>query len=130
MPKLKFDCTKCPAYCCVIYDRVLVKPRDLKRLAKYFNMSVEEAEKRFTKKYKDEMILRRKYDPHLEAKACMFLDLKTRGCTIYHARPGTCHEFPVTDRCAYYDLISFEREQQDDQTALPLIKITFRGKEI
>lgn len=128
MAKPAYDCTKCPAYCCSIYDRVLLKPRDLKRLAKHFNTSVEEVEKRYTKKYKDETILRRKYDPLLETKACIFLDLETRGCMIYHARPGTCHEFPITKRCAYYDLLSFEREQQDDPKALPIVKITFNGK--
>jgi hypothetical protein len=128
MAKPTYDCTKCPAYCCSIYDRVLVKPRDLKRLAKHFNISIEEAAKRYTKRYKNEMILRRKKDPLLQTYACMFLDVETRGCMIYHARPETCREFPITKRCAYYDLLSFEREQQDDPTTLPLVKIAFNGK--
>ena len=29
-------------------------------------------------------------------------------------------------RCAYYDVLQFERRQQDDDTVLPLIQITFR----
>ncbi len=57
----------------------------------------------------------------------MFLDQETRKCTIYQARPGTCREFPTTVRCAYYDLIKFERTQQDDPDVLPLVKITFRN---
>jgi len=126
MAKLSYDCTKCPAYCCAIYERVLVKKRDIKRLAEHFNLTVEETEKRYIKRYKKEKILRRKNDPVLKTKSCIFLDLKTRGCTIYHARPETCHDYPVTKRCAYYDLLSFEREQQDDPTALPLIQITFK----
>lgn len=129
MAKSSYDCTKCPAYCCSIYDRVLVTPCDLKRLAKHFNLSIEETQKKYTKKYKDETILRRKKDTLLETMACTFLDMETRGCTIYHARPETCHEFPITKRCAYYDLLSFEREQQGDPKALPIIKITFKDKE-
>jgi hypothetical protein len=56
----------------------------------------------------------------------MFLDQETRKCTIYDARPRTCHEFPTTSRCAYYDLIEFEREQQGDADVIPLVKITFK----
>ncbi len=60
----------------------------------------------------------------------MFLNQETRKCTIYNARPSVCREFPTTSRCAYYDLIEFEREQQDDPDVIPLVKITFRnGKE-
>jgi uncharacterized protein len=127
--KLLYDCEKCPAYCCSIYDRVLVNKRDVKRLAKHFGVTVELATKRFTKTYKKERILRRKKDP-IFGLACKFLDPKSRRCTIYEARPGTCHEFPTTKRCAYYDLIEFEREQQEDQTALPLVRITFRKARI
>jgi hypothetical protein len=39
-----------------------------------------------------------------------------------------CREFPITTRCAYYDLLKFEREQQDDPNALPIVQITFREK--
>src|SRR6185437_10796881 len=110
-----YDCDKCIAYCCSIYDRVQVTPRDVKRLAA-----------RFTKTWGKERILRRRADK-LFGQACMFLDQDTRKCTIYHARPGTCRQFPTTARCAYYDLIRFERTQQDDPDVLPLVKITFRN---
>jgi Fe-S-cluster containining protein len=56
----------------------------------------------------------------------MFLNQETRKCTIYDARPGTCREFPNTARCAYFDLIEWERTQQDDPDVIPLVKITFR----
>ena len=125
-PKLKYDCDKCVAYCCSIYDRVQVTPRDIKRLAKHFNVPYEVASDRFTKLYGKERILRRKAD-RLFGQACMFLDQDTRKCTIYHARPLTCREFPITTRCAYYDLIEFEREQQDDPDVIPLVKITFKN---
>jgi len=128
-PRLNFDCSKCPAYCCSIYDRVQVTKRDIKRLAKHFDLTLEVATKRFTKVWENERILRRKYDP-IFGQACHFLDPQTRRCTIYHARPLTCREFPSTSRCAYYDLLRFERNQQDDPDVLPLVKITFtNGKE-
>jgi hypothetical protein len=37
-----------------------------------------------------------------------------------------CREFPITKRCAYYDLMKFEREQQDDPNTIPVVKITFK----
>jgi Fe-S-cluster containining protein len=120
-----YDCDKCIAYCCSIYDRVQVNPRDISRLAKHFNVTPEIATKRFTKLYGKERILRRKAD-RLFGQACMFLDQDTRKCTIYDARPGTCREFPEATRCAYYDLMEFEREQQNDPDVLPIVKITFK----
>jgi Fe-S-cluster containining protein len=122
---LKYDCDKCIAYCCSIYDRVQVTPRDIRRLAAYFRVLPEVAMQRFTKVYNKERILRRKAD-RLFGQACTFLDQDTRKCTIYNARPLVCREFPTTPRCAYYDLIEFEREQQNDPDVVPLVKITFK----
>jgi Fe-S-cluster containining protein len=124
--KLKYDCDKCIAYCCSIYDRVQVTPRDIRRLAAHFRVAPEVATQRFTKVFGKERILRRKAD-RLFGQACTFLDQDTRKCTIYDARPLVCHEFPTTSRCAYYDLIEFEREQQDDPDVIPLVKITFKN---
>jgi Fe-S-cluster containining protein len=120
-----FNCDKCPAYCCSIYERVQVTKRDIKRLAKHFGLSVETARLRFTKRWEKEQVLRRKKDP-IFGKACHFLNPETRKCTIYHARPGVCREFPLTKRCGYYDLLTFERRQQDDDDVLPVVQITFQ----
>ena len=120
-----YDCTKCPAYCCSIYDRVQVTKRDLKRLAKHFGISEETAAERHTKMYQKERILRRKKDP-IFGLACKFLDPETRRCTIYNGRPNVCRTFPDKTHCAYYDLIQFERTQQDDPTVVPVVQITFR----
>jgi Fe-S-cluster containining protein len=125
-PRALYDCEKCPAYCCSVYERVAVSDSDLVRLALHFRLSVEEAEKQLTKKWEDERILKRQKDPVL-GSACRYLDLNTRGCTIYDARPDTCRDYPVRKRCAYYDLYRFEMEQQDDKTVLPLIQIEFRN---
>jgi uncharacterized protein len=123
--KSLYDCVDCPAYCCSIYDRVQVTPRDIRRLAKHFGVTVEVATARYTKMYQKERVLRRKKDTLFE-ETCQFINTETRGCTIYHARPAVCHEFPNTKRCAYYDLLTFEREQQDDPKVIPLVKITFK----
>lgn len=126
---IKYDCDKCVAYCCSIYDRVQVTPRDIRRLAAHFRVLPEVASPRFTKLFGKERILRRKAD-RLFGQACMFLNQETRKCTIYDARPAVCREFPDTSRCAYFDLIEFERKQQDDPDVIPLVKITFKnGKE-
>jgi Fe-S-cluster containining protein len=125
-PKSYYNCTSCPAYCCSIYERVQVNKRDIQRLASHFRVDFERATARFTTTWEGERILRRKADP-IFGKACKFLDPGTRKCTIYDARPSTCREFPARARCAYYDLLTFERSQQGDDTVLPLVQITFRN---
>jgi Fe-S-cluster containining protein len=124
--RANYDCNECPAYCCSVYERVQVNRRDVLRLAKHFGVTEEIAAARYTKVIKKEQILRRKADP-LFGEACTFLNLATRQCGIYHARPGTCRQFPDTARCAYWDLLRFEKKQQGDPDALPLVKITFRN---
>jgi Fe-S-cluster containining protein len=124
-PRALFDCGKCPAFCCSVYERVETKRRDINRLAKYFDVPYAVAERRYTKVVDGERVLRRVPDKILD-QACMFLDQDSRRCTIYHARPGTCREYPTTRRCAYYDLLRFERRQQDDDTVVPVVRITFQ----
>ncbi len=125
-PRTYYDCNECPAYCCSIYERVQVTPRDIRRLAKHFGVTEEAATLRYTKFFEKERVLRRKADP-IFGQACRFLNPETRKCTIYNARPAVCREYPDTVRCAYYDLLKFERQQQGDPDALPLVKITFRN---
>ena len=38
-PRVYFDCSKCPAYCCSVYERVQVSKRDLNRLARHFGLT-------------------------------------------------------------------------------------------
>ena len=122
----KYDCSKCPAYCCSVYERVQVAPRDVNRLAKHFDLNYETALVRFTRAYREERVLRRKADPLL-GQACTFLNPVTRQCKIYKARPLVCREYPDAERCGYYDLLQFERQQQGDTDVLPLIRITFKN---
>ena len=124
-PRVYFDCNKCPAFCCSVYERVQVTKRDITRLAKHFGVTFETARRRYTTRWKDERILRRTADQIFE-EVCTFLNQETRGCSVYHARPEVCREYPARSRCAYYDLLRFERKQQADETCLPLVQITFR----
>src|SRR5688500_13257514 len=80
-----YDCLKCPAYCCS-YDRIIVETSDLRRLARHFDIDVETARRRFTKIKEGEQVLRHQKD-HVYGTICMFIDTKTRRCTIYDARP-------------------------------------------
>src|SRR3712207_434069 len=92
-PRVYFDCGKCPAFCCSIYERVQVTKRDITRLAKHFGVTFEAARRRFTKQWEDERVLKRVKDT-IFPETCMFLDQERRGCTIYHARPAVCREYP------------------------------------
>jgi len=122
--RVSYDCTKCVAYCCSIYERVEVTPSDLRRLAKHFGLSLAAAKERFTKVLDDERILRRQKDDHF-GTCCAFLDPKTRGCTIYHARPQVCREYPGETRCGYFEVLEFERKTQGDKRVLPVVRIDF-----
>jgi hypothetical protein len=110
-----YDCDRCPAYCCS-YARIEVKPRDIARLAKHFSITPLQATRRFTKLGEDEgeIVLRHQKDEHF-GTACRFLDTTTRRCTVYEARPAVCRDFPGTVRCGYYDFLSFERRNQEDE---------------
>ena len=124
-PRVRFDCSKCPAFCCSVYERVQTNRRDVARLARHFGLSYEAAERRYTRIREGERVLKRVPDKVL-GECCTFLDQETRRCTIYHARPGTCRAYPETTRCAYYDLLQFERRQQGDVTVVPIVRITFQ----
>lgn len=124
-PKNRYDCSKCPAYCCS-YPRIVVTDSDLARLAKHFQVSEPEAEKRYTRQYRfadgkekiHERILRHEKD-HIYKSACGFLDRDTRRCTVYEARPSVCREFPNGKTCGYYQFLKFERKQQGDKAFIP-----------
>jgi Fe-S-cluster containining protein len=115
-----YDCLKCPAYCCS-YDRIIVNGHDIRRLAKHFDITAEQAIDRFTKLVENERVLRHQKD-EIYGSICMFIDKKTRRCSIYKARPGVCHEYPDRPHCGYYDFLTWERRHQDDKDFIPLSK--------
>ena len=116
MAKELYDCLKCSAYCCS-YTHIPATKSDIKRLAKFHDVSVEKATKKFTKKGDSDnpRVLRHTDDEHF-ITACMFLDKESRNCTIYEGRPKICREFPTQKRCGYYEFLTWEREVQDDPT--------------
>jgi Fe-S-cluster containining protein len=118
--KPAYDCLKCPAYCCS-YDRIIVSKRDLSRLAKKFGVDADTAARRFTKLVDGEQVLRHQKD-RIYGSICMFLDTKSRRCTIYDARPGVCHEYPDKPRCGYYEFLKWERSHQENDEFIPLQK--------
>ncbi|MEP7217616.1 MAG: YkgJ family cysteine cluster protein [Bacteroidota bacterium] len=127
MAKIKYDCLKCVGYCCAIYERVQVSDDDLIRLGNYFGISPESAKRRYTKKHASgERVLRRTADP-IFGQSCIFQDPVKRLCSIYEGRPEVCREWPTHGggRCVYYDMLQFERRQQENPDVVPLIQITF-----
>ena len=124
MGKNKYDCAKCPGYCCS-YPNIHVQPKDVTRLAEHFKLTEKEARKRFTKKGTKEegadkrpRVLRHQKDEHFTT-ICSFFDTEKRHCTIYHARPGICREYPGRKHCGYYDFLKFERLLQEDDEFVP-----------
>jgi len=118
MARLQYNCDNCPAYCCT-YDHIEVTAKDLRRLAEHFDLSEKKARKKFTKKGDGKArVLRHQEDEHF-GSACMFLDLESRGCTVYDARPAICRAYPGTGRCGFYDFLCAERRIQDDPEYVP-----------
>jgi hypothetical protein len=114
MPRPKYNCLKCPGYCCS-YPVIEVKDRDAERIAKYFGLPLAKAEKKFFKSDHDHpRIMRRKKDEHF-GRICQFFDTDKRRCTIYEARPAACRAYPGGDRCGYWDFLAFERDGQEDE---------------
>jgi len=113
-PKNKYDCNKCPGYCCS-YPLIEVSKRDIARVAAHFDVSVEKAKTKFFRYDRKEKcwVLRQKEDEHFKM-ICRFFDTEERRCTIYSARPGVCRDYPGEPTCGYYSFLAFEREHQQD----------------
>src|SRR3954465_10674688 len=91
-PRVYFDCSKCPAFCCSVYERVEVTKRDLNRLAKHFGVSPEQARRRYTRAWEGQRVLKGVEDAIFK-ETCMFLDQKPRRCGIYLGRPAVCRTY-------------------------------------
>ena len=118
--KVKYSCSKCPAYCCS-YPEIEVTPRDVERLAKHFDLSYKVAEKRLTKfDAKQNIRLLRHREDNVFDSVCALLDPQTRRCTVYDARPAVCRGYPDSPRCGYYDFLKFERTHQGDPKFIAL----------
>lgn len=109
-----YDCLNCPSYCCS-YPRIPVTARDVKRLAKHFELSESEAREEFTKPgwTQRERVMRHQKD-EVYGSACRFLDLETRLCTVHEVRPSVCRGHPDGPNCGYYVFLMSERKDQND----------------
>ncbi len=108
-----YDCTKCPGYCCS-YPLIALSKRDVERLARFHDMTFEDARAAFTEEaWGRKYAMKRKPDQHY-GKICRFFDTTARRCTIYEGRPKVCRDYPHKPRCGYYDFLAFEREAQSD----------------
>ena len=108
-----YNCSKCPGYCCS-YPLIALNKRDVERLAKYFNLSFEDAKAKYTsERWGHKYTMRRKKDKYY-GRICQFFDSVKRRCTVSAARPSTCRSYPGEGRCGYYDFLAFERRTQDD----------------
>lgn len=111
----KYDCSKCPGYCCS-YPNITLKKADVRRLAAFFDLTFDEAERKFTREaYGQKWTMRRKKDVNF-GKICRFFDTSKRNCTVYEARPEVCRDYPNDNRCGYYDFLKYERKHQEDET--------------
>ena len=110
---MAYNCLKCPGYCCS-YPLIALNKRDVERLARHFDLSFEDARRKFTKVDGDEpYAMRRKADEHY-GKVCRFFDTEKRCCTIYTARPEICRQYPGDSHCGYYEFLKHERLAQED----------------
>jgi Fe-S-cluster containining protein len=87
--QLDFQCQRC-GICCQVADPIDIYPKDIRRLASHFSISVEEAIEEFT--------IPHPIEPDLWAfkvsAPCRFYDEAIKGCKIYPARPMVCRCSP------------------------------------
>lgn len=87
------DCLKCRSFCCKMAGYVHVRRRDIRRLAKFLDLTVREFEERHIVEVtrKGERLIKSGDD------TCQFL-AGDRTCTVYEARPTDCREYVCWDQ--------------------------------
>lgn len=87
--QLDFQCKRC-GICCQTADPIDIYPKDIRRLASHFHISLDEAIKEYTIPHQKEPDLR----AFKVTAPCQFYDETQRGCKIYQARPMVCRCSP------------------------------------
>lgn len=87
--QLDFQCRRC-GICCQVADPIDIYPKDIRRLASHFNISVKEAAEEYTIPHPSEPDIR----AFKMSKPCQFYDEAIKGCKIYQARPMVCRCSP------------------------------------
>ncbi len=91
---LRFKCTGCGDCCTGAPGFVWVNKDEIAALAA--EVGLDEAE--FESRYVREIGVRKSLIEHEHANYdCVFLDSKTRKCTVYKARPRQCRTWPFWD---------------------------------
>jgi len=89
---LAFECTQCGACCSGAEGYVWVDQAEIDAMARCMDMDVEQFEKKFVRKVGNKRSLVEYPDGD-----CVFLEPKTRRCTVYEARPIQCRTWPFWD---------------------------------
>lgn len=88
---LRFECTECGDCCTGSPGYVWVTADEIAAIARRLEISVDEMERRYVRKVGSRKTLidlaERNWD-------CVFLDARTRRCTIYEDRPRQCRTWP------------------------------------
>ena len=86
---LRFSCTQCGNCCSGDPGYVWVDERELVTMAKHLQLELTEFLKQFVRQVGNRYSL-----VEHESGECVFLDPKTRGCTVYEVRPVQCRTWP------------------------------------
>jgi Fe-S-cluster containining protein len=87
--QMDFQCQRC-GHCCQVADPIDIYPKDIRRLASSFKISVDEVIEEYTIPHPSEPDLR----AFKESAPCRFYDKAQKGCKIYQARPMVCRCSP------------------------------------
>ncbi len=102
----EFYCIQC-GICCSGKNGIVVDNKtDLPRLLKYFDISLDELDKKYTYIHNNKRVLRSSNDNY-----CIFYD-DVKSCLIHKARPDICRAWPYF-RGNIVDSISFEMAKSD-----------------
>lgn len=86
-------CRVCKGKCCTGRSGyVWVDENEIKSLAKYLNLSLNEFKLKYLDKYADEYSLTEK--TYKNGYKCVFFDEENLNCSIYECRPNQCKTFP------------------------------------
>lgn len=93
----KFHCTQC-GKCCINRDDILLNPKDLYKISRELNITINELIKRYCDVYIgiNSLIPIVRIKPQGNIKRCPFL--KDRKCSVHNSKPTVCAMFPI-GRC-------------------------------
>ena len=100
------DCLCC-ANCCKTMTPTFTN-NDIKKIAAYLQMKVDEVKKKWLKKERGTGNWLNKTTP------CQFLDLETNMCKVYEVRPADCAGFPHLTKKKTADYIHVHKQNLDE----------------